>query len=140
MQLPVQITFRNMKPSAAVEDAVRERVAGLEKWFDRIVSCRVMIESPHRHHQKGRHFRVRIDLGVPGRELVVGREPAARAAHADFQVALRDAFKAARRALQDHARRMRGQVKTRLVPPRAGSEGPQASTVEAARGARRGAA
>jgi len=75
MKLPVQITFRDMDPSPAIESAVRERVEELERVFDRVTSCRVMIESPHHHQRKGRLFHVRIDLTVPGDELVIGRNP-----------------------------------------------------------------
>ena len=111
MQLPVQVTFRNMEPSAAVEAEVRDRVAQLDTLFDRITGCRVMVEAPHRHHHKGNLFHVRIALTVPGRELVVGRDPAAHHAHEDVFVAVRDAFRAAARQLEDHARLARGEVK-----------------------------
>jgi hypothetical protein len=75
-----------------------------------------MVEQPHRHHRKGAHFHVRIDLSVPGAELVVGRDPPKHDAHADFNVALRDAFRAARRELQDYARTKRGEVKQHASP------------------------
>jgi cold shock CspA family protein len=106
-----QITFRDMPPSASVEARVREQVAELEQFYNRIMSCRVVIETPHRHHRQGRLYGVRIDLSVPGRELVVGREPSQHHAHEDVYVAIRDAFDAARRQLEDHARRERGQTK-----------------------------
>ena len=116
MQLPVQVTFRNMEPSAAVEAEVRDRVDQLETLFDRITGCRVVVEAPHRHHHKGNLFHVRVAITVPGRELVVGRSPAAHHAHEDVFVAVRDAFRAAARRLEHHARLERGEVKTHEVP------------------------
>lgn len=111
MRLPLQITFRDMKPSTNVEDAIRKRATALEKYFDRITSCRVIVEAPHRRRHQGKLYHVRVDLTVPGRELVSRRDPARSGAHEDVYVAIRDAFKSTRRALQDHARRLRGQVK-----------------------------
>lgn len=111
MQVPLQVTFRDMEPSAAVEARVREEAAELEQFHDRITRCRVVVEMPHRHQHQGRLFAVRLDLSVPGRELVIGREPAEGHAHEDVYVAIRDAFAAATRQLQDLARRQRGQTK-----------------------------
>jgi ribosome-associated translation inhibitor RaiA/cold shock CspA family protein len=116
MQLPLQITFRHMATSPAVAARIRRRVAELERFYDRITSCRVVVECRHRRHQQGNLFGVRIDLTVPGREIVVGRDPAARHAHEDVHVAVRDAFDAARRLLEDHAREGRGAVKLHAVP------------------------
>lgn len=113
MDSPVQVTFRNVDASSAVEADVLKRAATLERFHPRIHSCHVAVEAPHRHHHKGALYRVRIELAVPGAELVVGRNPTERAAHADVYVAVRDAFRAARRELTDDARRARGQVKVR---------------------------
>ena len=66
MQIPLQISFRNMDPSPAVEAVVREKAAKLDRFFERIVSCDVTIEAPHRHHHKGKLYKVRIDIGMPG--------------------------------------------------------------------------
>ncbi len=116
MQLPLQITFRHMDSSPAVEARIRERLAELERFFDRIISCRVVVESRHPRRRQGNLFRVRVDLKVPGAEVVVGRDPAAHHAHEDVYVAVRDAFDAARRLLEDHVREDRGDVKTHAVP------------------------
>jgi cold shock CspA family protein/ribosome-associated translation inhibitor RaiA len=143
MEIPLQITFRNMPRSPAIEDNVREKAAKLESFYDRIMSCRVVVEAPHRHHRKGKVYEVRIDLTVPGGELVINRspkrlkaakltgtegsettvienhEPGKYGAHADVYVAIRDAFNAAGRQLQDYARRQSGTVKLHEGSPRA---------------------
>jgi ribosomal subunit interface protein len=116
MQVPLQITFRHMDSSDAVAARIRERTAELERVFDRITSCRVVVECRHPRHQQGNLFRVRVDLKVPGRELVVGRDPAAHQAHEDVYVAIRDTFDATRRLLEDHVRERRGDVKVHAVP------------------------
>ena len=116
MQLPLQITFRHMESSDAVTARIRERAGELERFFDRIISCRVVVECRHPRRQQGNLFRVRIDLKVPGREITVGRDPAAHKAHEDIYVAIRDAFDAARRVLEDHVRERRGEMKTHTVP------------------------
>ncbi len=117
MQLPVQIVFRKMEPSAAVEASVRSHVDRLERFYDRIMSCRVVVEQRHRHGHKGNLFHVRIDLRVPSGELVASRDPAQHQAHEDAYVAIRDAFSAIRRQLEDYVRRQRGDVKLHEPPP-----------------------
>ena len=116
MQVPLQITFRHMDSSEAVAARIRERVAELERFFDRITSCRVVVECRHPRRQQGNLFQVRVDLKVPGREIVVGRDPAAHHAHEDVYIALRDSFDASRRLLEDHIRERRGDVKVHAVP------------------------
>jgi ribosome-associated translation inhibitor RaiA/cold shock CspA family protein len=116
MQVPLQITFRHMESSEAVAARIRARAEDLERFFDRIVSCRVVVQCRHRRHQQGNLFHVRVDLGVPGREIVVGRDPAAHHAHEDPHVAVRDAFDAVRRLLEDYVRADRGDVKRHVVP------------------------
>jgi ribosomal subunit interface protein len=116
MQLPLQITFRGMEASAAVETQIRARSAELDQYYDRIMRCRVVVEAPHRHHHQGKLFHVRVDMTVPGGELVVNREPTAHHAYEDVYVAIRDAFDAAQRQLADYARRQRHQVKTHEPP------------------------
>ena len=80
MQIPLQITFHGIDHSDAVEERIREKVAKLEQFFDRITSCRVAVERTHKNssnlHQKGEDFQVRIDMVVPGSELVVKRASA----------------------------------------------------------------
>ncbi len=108
MELPVQITFRNVDHSDALEDFIREKATWLDSFYDRITRCRVMVEVPHHRHRSGNPYHVRIELTVPGSELAISHEPAHKKAH----LAIREAFDDARRQLQDYARRQRGQVKT----------------------------
>jgi ribosome-associated translation inhibitor RaiA len=112
MQIPLQISFDGMDPSPALEVRIREKADKLERLYDRIVSCSVVVVAPHRHHHKGKLYSVRIDLSVPGHDIHVGRAGPENHAHEDVYVALRDAFNAAGRLLEDHVRRMRGDVKT----------------------------
>ena len=112
MQTPLVVTFRNMERDADIEAEIRERVDRLEHFCDSIVGCRVVVESPHHHHRKGRLYQVRILLSVPPRqEITVDRAPQTHREHEDIHVAIRDAFSAARRQLQDYVREIRGSVK-----------------------------
>jgi ribosomal subunit interface protein len=117
MQVPLEIEFHNVDPSPAVEAAIRERAAKLEQFADQIIRCRVTVEAPHKHHQQGNLYTVRVDVRIPGGEVVVARDPSAHQAHEDVYVAVRDAFKAARRQLQDRLRVKRGKVKPHEAPP-----------------------
>ncbi len=118
MPLPLQVTFRNMVPSEAVERRIWEHIEGLGRFSDRIMGCRVVVEARHRRRHQGNLFHIRIDMTVPGGEIVVSREPALHQAHEDVYVAFRDAFDAVRRRLEDHERRHRRQVKAHDIPPR----------------------
>lgn len=106
-----------MPRSPAIEANLREKAAKLEDFCEKIMGCRVLVEAPHRHHHKGKLYHVRIDLTLPGGEIVINREPSRHASHKDVYVAIRDAFAAARRKLQDFARRRRGVVKIHRPPP-----------------------
>jgi ribosomal subunit interface protein len=112
MDFPLDISFRNMDPSPAVEARIREKAEKLERFHDRIIACTVVVEAPHRHHNKGKLYSVRIDISVPGTDLVVDRAKPLDHSHEDVYVAVRDAFNAAARQLEDYTRRMRGDVKT----------------------------
>jgi len=107
MKTPLQITFRDIEHSDALETHIREKAEKLETFFEPIMSCRVVVEMPHQHKNQGKFFNVRIDIGVPGSEIVVNRDR-----HEDVYVALRDAFDAATRQLKGYARRLRGETKT----------------------------
>jgi ribosomal subunit interface protein len=116
LPIPLQIVFRNLAHSDAVEAKVRERAEKLQTYYRHIMSCRVAVEELHRHHQQGNHFRVRIDVRVPERELVADREPDEHHAYTDVYVAIRDAFDSMRRQLEDYARLQQGKVKTHELP------------------------
>lgn len=116
-ELPLRVAFRNMSPSKTVEADIRNKAAKLGSFYGRIISCKVVVEAPHRHHHKGKLYHVRIDIVAPGGELVINREPSEHAAHGDVYVAVRDAFDAARRKLQDFARRQRGVKKIHEAAP-----------------------
>ena len=106
MQIPLQITIRDVDHSDALEQRIREKAKKLEDFFKQIISCRVVVEMPHKHHHQGKQFDVRIEIGVPGKEIVVNRDH-----HEDVYVALRDGFDAAKRQLEDYVRISRGDVK-----------------------------
>lgn len=112
MQIPLELTLRDIPESAAVEGRIREKAARLERFHDRIMSCRITVESPqHRKHQ-GKLYSVHIDITVPGGgELVVNRVQ-----DEDVFVAIRDAFNAVTRQLEDYKRVQRGDVKSRELP------------------------
>jgi ribosomal subunit interface protein len=112
MQVPLQINFHDVPQSEALEARVREKAARLEAFYPRIMSCRVAIEAQHRHKHQGKHYAVRVDVRVPGREIVANRDH-----HEDVYVALREAFDAAKRQLEEFAKVQRGDVKTHLAPP-----------------------
>lgn len=117
MQIPLQVTFRNLERSPAVEAEVRTHAERLDKFYDRIMSCRVVIEERHKHHRQGNHFHVSVDVTVPGGEFVASREPDAHHRYTDVHVAIRDAFDSMRRQLEDFARKHDQRLKEHAPPP-----------------------
>ena len=112
MQIPLQITFHGIPKSEAVEAKIHEKVEKLDKFHSHIMSCRVAVEAEHHHHHQGNHYHIRIDITTPHKELVISREHHDNKAYEDVYVAIRDAFDAARRQLEDYTRVQRGDVKT----------------------------
>jgi ribosomal subunit interface protein len=112
MQSALQITFRDMPPSEALETRIRDKAAKLGKFHSHITSCRVTVEESHRHQNQGRHFGVKVEVHVPGGHPVV----ASLKHDEDAYVALRDAFGAVRRRLEEGQRETRGAVKAHEVP------------------------
>jgi cold shock CspA family protein len=112
MQTLPQVSFDDVPVDEQVRAAVLDHVSALERLWHRITGCHVVIAQPHRHHREGRLWSVRIDLLVPGGEIVVNRAHPRDHAHEDVSVALRDAFEAAERQLEDHVRHLRGAEKT----------------------------
>ena len=110
MTIPVQITFRHMDSSPAVETRVRELADHLGVFSDRIQSCRVVLDSPHRHQHQGKVFNVKVQLSLPGEDVVVDMERPQRDGHEDVYVVLRDAFGAAERQLKARMAAMRNEA------------------------------
>ncbi len=137
MQVPLQITFRNMKSSSIVREWIQQEAKKLETFCRRIMGCRVAVEMPHHHHRKGGSYHVRIDLTLPGAELVIKRQPNLKyrawlegepqahkrleldGAHKNLRQAIDDAFRAAARRLQAFVRRRGGYVKKHEAAPTA---------------------
>jgi ribosomal subunit interface protein len=113
MQVPLQITMRDIAHSDALDAHIRDKAAKLEEFHPRITSCRVAVEHLGQHHQQGREFRVRIDVRVPGKEIVVNRDH-----HEDVYVALRDAFDSVKRQLEEAVHLQRGDIKVHDTPQR----------------------
>ncbi|UCF87555.1 MAG: HPF/RaiA family ribosome-associated protein [Nitrospiraceae bacterium] len=114
MENPLQITGRNFELTDAIKSEIHKRAEKLDKFYNRIMSCRVVIESPQRHRHAGKLYSVNIDITVPGGELCIRREP-----REDLYVSIRDNFQAARRKLEDFARRQRREVKHHEEKPQA---------------------
>jgi hypothetical protein len=130
MDMPLQITFRNLPPSLIVKAWIGAEAAKLQEFYYRPLACRVAVEVPHRHHKNGRPFHIRLGLSLSGGELIVGRQRNVHKRlwqageskvrkqlelereHKNLHPAIHDAFKAAGRALKEYARRQRGDVKT----------------------------
>lgn len=116
--LPLQITFRHLDHSAALESRIRSLVSRLEKFDARITHCHVIVASPPRHHRHGALYDFHIDIGLPDQVIAVRRARSGAAGHQDPFVALRDAFRAVRRKLEDYRRTRRGEIKSHSRPPR----------------------
>ena len=110
MEYPIQISLHGIERSRALNSAVRARAEKLERYYDRIMSCRVVLEPAGRHKHQGQQFSIRIELKVPGGEIAVTHKH-----DEEVQVALRNAFDAARRKLEDYARMQRGDIKKSRV-------------------------
>jgi ribosomal subunit interface protein len=127
VQVPVDIRFRHVEPSDTLEATIRDRVAALERFSERITSCHVTVDHVggkrhlahgRSHHRQGTgaHYRVSIRLVVPGAELFVGRDPAQHANFEDAYAAVNEAFDAMKRQLQDAERTVRQDVKHHVRP------------------------
>lgn len=111
MTIPVQVTFRDVDSSPAVEAAIREHAAKFERFHGRITGCHVTVESPHHRGHQGRLYNVRIEIVIPGGTINATHSHGKDRAHEDVYVAIRDAFNAAARQLEDRARIDRHEVK-----------------------------
>lgn len=118
MQTPPEIQFQGMAGTPEIEETIGVHLAQLEQRWGRITACRVVVKGPGQHHRKGGLYEVHIHLALPeGREVNVERTPPEDERHSDLAFALNDAFKHARRQLQDQLRRTQGQVKNHEGPP-----------------------
>lgn len=116
MDVPLEIGFHNLDPSEHLERRIRERVERLHRRFNHVVSCRVGVEVPHRSNANRPAYHVRVEVGVPDKELVVSQDPGRQGAHYDPYVTIRDAFDAMERQLEQHSQKVRGDVKTPSGP------------------------
>ncbi|WP_372883150.1 HPF/RaiA family ribosome-associated protein [Psychromonas sp.] len=116
MKQPLQITFRDIEHSDALENLIREKVKKLDEFNEHIMACHVVIEQPHVQHKQGKLFHVSIDLTMPDGEILVNRAKHPHHAHEDAYVATREAFSSLRRQLQDFVRKQRGKVKRHDSP------------------------
>jgi ribosomal subunit interface protein len=107
VQIPLDVDFQNLEPSEFITARIAERVQKLERFNARIISCRVIVECPHRHHAKGKEYHVRILLRLPGEEIVISHDPGDDRTHTDVYVAIRDAFDACERRLKAYVERLR---------------------------------
>ena len=118
MQVPLQVAFEGIQHSDVIEARIREEAQKLEQFYGRITSGRVVVARPQHRHHKGDIYHIRVHLVLPdAADIVINREPAATGAHEDVYVTIRDAFKAARRQLQDIVRKREGHVKEHETPP-----------------------
>ncbi len=114
MQVPLEITARHVDLNDSLEQTLRERTDALERFHPRLIRCHVTLEGPGEHHRNGGPFDVRIDLRVPGKEIVVSHQSAE-----ELMIAIRDAFDAAKRQIHDFVERQRGETKVHDEAPEA---------------------
>ncbi len=110
--VPLKVDYKNFEEHLELNPIIEEQVERLEKYFDRITSCHVVVSKPHNRHQNGHVYHVHIDLHIPGSVIAVTREPERDERHDDIGIAIRDAFKTCKRKLQDYTDRLRHDVKS----------------------------
>jgi hypothetical protein len=117
METPVQLDFQGIEAKPELRSAVGRHIAQLEERFGRVTAGRIVLKGPGGHHRNGGLYEINIRLALPeGREVNIGRTPQSDERHSDLGFALNDAFKRARRQLQDQVDRMTGNVKTHARP------------------------
>jgi len=112
MKLPLEISARDVRLNGETEELIREKAAKLDKLYDQIIGCRVKVDMPHRSQRSGMMYNVRIDITVPGMELIVKREP-----DEDLHVAIVNSFETAQRRIKEYSEKQRGEVKTHFEKP-----------------------
>ena len=108
IKFPLQISFRNVAHSDTAEQLVIKKASRLERFSQQIISCRVVLGLPHRHHHHGNQYSVRIDISIPGKEFVVTHDSTDEKEHEDLRLALVDAFQTAERQLDEYVELKRG--------------------------------
>lgn len=114
MKLPLEISARDVRITTETEGLIREKASKLDRIYDQIIGCRVKVDMPHRSQRNGMTYNVRIDITVPGSELIVKREP-----DEDLHVAIVNSFETAQRRLREYREKQRGDVKTHVEKPMA---------------------
>jgi ribosomal subunit interface protein len=112
MKLPLEISARDVRINGETEELIRDKALKLDRFYDQIIGCRVKVDVPHRSQRSGIMYNVRIDITVPGGELIVKREP-----DEDLHVAIVNSFETAQRRVKEYADRQRGEVKTHFEKP-----------------------
>ncbi len=112
MQVGLEIAYRNVDKSDAIEDLIQTKLAKLQKLHDHIISCRISIERPQKSQQSGSPYRVRITMRIPpGHEIVVTRDPKDYDMHDPLDMIVRDAFDVTGRQLKKYVDRQQREVK-----------------------------
>jgi ribosomal subunit interface protein len=114
MKLPLEISARDVRINDETEELIRDKASKLDRFYDQIIGCRVRVDVPHRSHRSGTMYSIKIDITVPGAELIVKREP-----DEDLHVAIVSSFETAQRRVKEYAEKQRGDVKTHSEKPMA---------------------
>jgi ribosome-associated translation inhibitor RaiA len=117
VQLPLQITYRDMEPTPGMDAAIRDKVDHLQRYHPRIVRCHVVVDAPHSSQHHPHHFRVMFNITIPGKEIVAAKENHDKPEQRDFYISLRDSYEAARRQLEAEREKAQGHTKVHEVPP-----------------------
>ena len=117
MDMPLEIAWHNVEQSDPLEARIRQRVDKMHRYFKHINSVHVWVEVPHRSQHSAKAFRIGVEVRVPGTELVVSHDPGDKGQHFDPYIAVRDAFDAMDRQLEQFSQKVRGDVKTLNTQP-----------------------
>lgn len=120
--IPQKIVFRDLEHSDAIELAIQKRIDRLGRLYKRTVRCEVVVSAPHKHSKRGKIFHVEVRLAIPGNDLFVSREPEKKSDRTDIYIAIRDAFDAAERMLEDRMRKKKGGSKRNRIKKRVASK------------------
>jgi ribosomal subunit interface protein len=112
MKLPLEISARDVRINDEIEELIRDKASKLGRFYDQIIGCRIKVDMPHRSQRNGMTYRVRIDVTVPGGELIVKREP-----DEDLHAAIVSSFETAQRRVKEYIEKQRGEVKTHFDKP-----------------------